>query len=106
MPHIKFIESTGKEHLVTAVDERTLMQAAVDNGVPGIIGECGGSCSCGTCHGFIDERWLDALLPISPDEEALLDGLILRQANSRLTCQIRVTQDLDQLIVRLPKSQL
>jgi 2Fe-2S ferredoxin len=105
MPKIVFIEHDGAEHPVDAAIGRSVMQAAVDNMVPGIVADCGGSCSCGTCHGFIDERWLAKVPAVKSDEGSMLEGLIETQANSRLTCQIDVTPDLDGMIVRLPKSQ-
>lgn len=106
MPKIVFIEHDGKEHVVQAEAGRSVMQAAVDHFVPGIIGDCGGNCSCGTCHGFIDERWKKTLPPVEANEQSLLEGLLEVETNSRLTCQIEVTAALDGLIVRLPKSQL
>jgi len=106
VPKIVFIEHNGGEHVVEGVVGRSVMQAAVDNFVPGIVGDCGGSCSCGTCHGFIDPRWAASLPAIQPNEQSLLEGLLEVRSNSRLTCQIEVTADLDGLTVQLPESQL
>jgi 2Fe-2S ferredoxin len=106
MPKIMFIEHNGTEHEVTAVIGRTVMQAAVDNSVPGILADCGGSCSCGTCHGFVDEAWRSKLPTPQSDERSMLEGLLENQEDSRLTCQIEVTAELDRMVVRLPKSQL
>jgi 2Fe-2S ferredoxin len=106
MPKIVFIEHDGTEHVVQSEAGRSVMQAAVDHFVPGVIGDCGGNCSCGTCHGFIDERWQERLPPVGANEQSLLEGLLEVQSNSRLTCQIDVTAALDGLVVRLPKSQL
>jgi 2Fe-2S ferredoxin len=105
MPKIVFIEHNGEEHAVKADVGRSVMQAAVDNFVPGIVADCGGCCSCGTCHGFVDERWLPVIPPVQANEQSLLEGLLETQSNSRLTCQIEVTAGLDGLVVRLPKSQ-
>jgi len=105
MPKILFIEHNGTEHRVEVHVGRTVMQAAVDNSVPGIVADCGGSCSCGTCHGFVDEQWLARIPTVQPDEASMLEGLLEIKQNSRLTCQIPVTPDLDGMIVRLPKSQ-
>jgi 2Fe-2S ferredoxin len=105
MPKIVFIEHGGTEHVVEAHVGRSLMQAAVDNLVPGIVADCGGCCSCATCHGFIGDRWLGAIPEPQADEKSLLEGLLDTQAGSRLTCQINVTPALDGLVVRLPKSQ-
>jgi 2Fe-2S ferredoxin len=106
MPTIKFIEHDGTEHLVEVETGRSVMQAAVDRMVPGIVGDCGGNCSCATCHGFVETGWLEKLPAAEPFEQSLLEGLLEIQSNSRLTCQITVTPELDGIVVRLPKSQL
>jgi 2Fe-2S ferredoxin len=105
MPTIVFIEHNGDQHEVQAEAGGSLMRAAVDNAVPGIVADCGGSCSCGTCHGFVDPAWIAKIPPAAAAETALLEGLLEQQPNSRLTCQITVTADIDGIIVRLPKSQ-
>lgn len=106
MPKIVFIEHDGTEHFVEAAVGRSVMQAATDNFVPGIIADCGGCCSCATCHGFVDGHWLSKIPAAQADEKSLLEGLLETQENSRLTCQIEITPSLDGLVVRLPKSQL
>lgn len=78
------------------------MHAAVQNGIPGIEGECGGEMSCGTCHVYISEAWLPLLRPQSEDERDLLDVDDRANANSRLGCQIRMTEELDGLTVEVP----
>ncbi|HEY3659039.1 MAG TPA: 2Fe-2S ferredoxin [Steroidobacteraceae bacterium] len=105
MPKIVFIEHSGTEHVVEAEVGRSVMQAATDNFVPGIVGDCGGCCSCATCHGFVDDRWLSKIPAIQAGERSLLEGLLDTQSNSRLTCQIEITDGLDGLVVRLPLSQ-
>jgi ferredoxin, 2Fe-2S len=105
MPTIVFIEHNGEQHAVQVEAGGSVMQAAVENAVPGIVADCGGSCSCGTCHGFVDPAWLAKLPPAGTAENALLEGLLELQPNSRLTCQITVTAEIDGIIVRLPKSQ-
>ena len=99
MPKIMFIEYNGTEHVVEAVVGRSLMQAAVDHMVPGIVADCGGSCSCATCHGFIGQQWLIAIPAAQADESSMLEGLLETQDNSRLTCQIEITPALDGLTV-------
>jgi len=91
MPKIVFIEHNGTEHVVEAVVGRSVMQAAVENFVPGIVADCGGSCS--------------AIPAVQADEQSLLEGLLDTESNSRLTCQIEITPSLDGLVVRLPRSQ-
>jgi len=81
------------------------MQAAVKNGVPGIDADCGGSCSCATCHVYIKEEWLDKVGQASPTEEAMLSLSSDRKDNSRLSCQIPVTEALDGLVVTTPEFQ-
>jgi 2Fe-2S ferredoxin len=103
---VKYIEFDGTEHDVEAVDGRSLMQAAVDNRIDGILGDCGGNCACGTCHGYIDPEFLGLLDPVNEDERAMLSGTLDPQPNSRLTCQLYVKPSLAGLVVRLPKSQL
>lgn len=105
MPRITFIQPTGVETTIDAPTGRSLMQAATDVSLPGIVAECGGCCSCATCHAFIEGDWFDRLPPAGPTELSMLEGLLEFQANSRLTCQIEVTGNMEGLRVRLPKSQ-
>jgi ferredoxin, 2Fe-2S len=106
MPKVRFILHNGKEHTVTGDVGDSAMQTAVDNAVPGIIGDCGGNCSCATCHGYIDADWLDKLSPISEDEAAILEGAMHVESNSRLTCQVKLSEELDGIVIRLPISQV
>jgi 2Fe-2S ferredoxin len=105
MPVIKFIESTGKEHRVEAQSGQSVMQAATANQVPGILGDCGGSCSCATCHGYVDEEWLNRVPQPETHELDMLTCAADVMPNSRLTCQIPVTVDLDGLVIHLPPTQ-
>jgi 2Fe-2S ferredoxin len=106
MPKIRFIEHNGTEHVAEGQTGRSVMQAAVDNMVPGILADCGGNCSCATCHGFVDPAWIDKVPEVKADERSLLEGLLETRSNSRLTCQITVTPELDGMVVCLPKSQI
>jgi 2Fe-2S ferredoxin len=106
MPKIHFILHSGAEHTVEAENGSSAMQAAIDHTVPGIIGECGGNMLCATCHGYVDPAWLDKLEPISQDEAALLDGAMRVESNSRLTCQIRMSERLGGIVIRLPMTQV
>lgn len=105
MPQIKLIEHNGTEHLVEAARGITVMQAAVDNLVPGIVGDCGGACSCATCHAYVDPQWAGRLPPPGEDEQSMLEGVIDQQPNSRLTCQIVIDETLDGMVLRMPASQ-
>ena len=84
----------------------SVMEGAIHNSVDGIVAECGGACMCATCHVYVDPAWLAKLLPIAEDENAMLDSTASpRLANSRLSCQLRVTKELDGLIVKTPPTQ-
>lgn len=101
---ITFIQPDGTATVAAARPGRSLMQVALDHGVRGIVGECGGSMACATCHCHVDPAWLDRTGPMSPGEAEMLDladGEV--RAESRLACQIAVTADLDGLVIRLPK---
>ncbi|HEX4377588.1 MAG TPA: 2Fe-2S iron-sulfur cluster-binding protein [Steroidobacteraceae bacterium] len=106
VPKIKYIESNGTEHVADVSCGKTVMQGALDHGIPGILAECGGSCSCGTCRVHIDDAWRARTGEPSEIEDATMDGHDDTHPAKRLSCQITVTQALDGLIVRLPASQL
>ncbi len=106
MANITYISFDGAETKVDLPDGWNLMQGATMNGVDGIEGDCGGSCGCATCHCYIDEAYVDRLAPISDAEEGMLEFTESpREANSRLGCQIKVTAEMDGMIVRLPEAQ-
>ena len=105
MISITYIEHDGTERSIEARPGSSVMLAAVTNGVPGIDADCGGSCSCATCHVFVNEEWLSKIGEISPTEEAMLSLSPARKENSRLACQIPVTEDLDGLVVTTPEFQ-
>jgi 2Fe-2S ferredoxin len=107
MPKITYIEHGGREHRVQVPLGRSVMRGAVDNDVPGIDADCGGECACATCHVYVDDGWLAATgLPVPGSQEAsMLSFAALAQPNSRLSCQIKVTEALDGLIVRMPEGQ-
>jgi 2Fe-2S ferredoxin len=102
LPRVTFIESDGETFLVGVPVGLTLMDASVRNNLPGIIAECGGMCSCGTCHVFVEEPWQERLNEPELEEEDLLEFLDGRQENSRLSCQVIMTDELDGLVVRVP----
>ena len=105
MPKITYIEHDGTTHEVDASVGTTVMNAALDNLVPGIDADCGGECSCATCHVMVDEAWMATVGGPSETEESMLDLNPERQSNSRLSCQIEVTDALDGLVVQLPEFQ-
>ena len=105
MPKITYIEHSGTTHEINANSGQSVMQVAMSNRVPGIIADCGGSCSCATCHVYVDEAWLGRLPAASSAEKDMIDCALHVQDNSRLSCQIEVKDELDGLVVRLPESQ-
>ena len=106
MANITFIEANGQSTTVNLADGWSLMQGATANGVDGIIGECGGSCACATCHCYVDEARLADLPAASEGELAMLENVASeRRPNSRLACQLKASAALEGLIVRLPETQ-
>lgn len=105
MIDILFIEHNGNEHPVEVATGGSVMLAAVTNGVSGIDADCGGSCSCATCHVYVNEEWIGKVGELSPTEEAMLSLSTDRKENSRLSCQIQLTEELDGLIVTTPEFQ-
>ena len=105
MPKITYIEFDGTEHTVDVRSGLTVMEGAIKNNVPGIDADCGGACACATCHVYIDEAWREKTGSASAMEESMLDFAQNVQPNSRLSCQIKATDVLDGLIVRLPEEQ-
>lgn len=107
MAKITYVEHGGTEHVVDVAPGLTVMEGARDNGVPGLDADCGGACACSTCHVYIDADWIEKLPQKDPMEEDMLDfAWEPDPASSRLTCQIKVTEALDGLIVRLPAKQM
>lgn len=106
MPKITYIEADGRSKSVDLTEGWSLLQGAVTNGVDGILGECGGSCTCGTCHCYVDEARLGELPAPSENELGMLEFVAAeRRPNSRLACQIKATAALDGLVVHLPEMQ-
>jgi 2Fe-2S ferredoxin len=105
MPSITYIEASGESHTVDVPTGNSLMQGAVDNMVSGIVAECGGACSCATCHVFVDKAWTDRTGEPDTYEQEMLAALIDTTDNSRLSCQIPVSVELEGLVVHLPESQ-
>jgi len=105
MPKITYIASNGSSRTVEAVLGSTVMETAIRNAIPGIEAECGGACACATCHVYIDEAWRAKVGEPSPMEEDMLDFGYDVRPNSRLSCQIKVSAELDGLVVRTPEKQ-
>jgi len=107
MARITYIEFNGTEHVIDVAPGLTVMEGARDNGVPGIEADCGGACACSTCHVYVAEDWVDRLPSRDPMEEDMLDFAWQPDpVRSRLTCQLKVSEDLDGLVVNLPEKQI
>jgi 2Fe-2S ferredoxin len=105
MPKITFSDSSGAARTVEAEVGSTVMETAIRNNIPGIEAECGGACACATCHVYVDEAWREKVGGPSPMEEDMLDFGYDVRSNSRLSCQIKMTDDLDGLTVTTPDKQ-
>jgi 2Fe-2S ferredoxin len=105
MAKITYIEFSGTSHVVDVRPGLSVMEGAKTNSIPGIDADCGGGCSCGTCHVLVDPAWLTRVGGRTPIETGTIEFVEDVQPNSRLSCQIRVTEELDGLIVRMPESQ-
>src|SRR5947199_1749393 len=105
MTKINFVDHTGETRSVEVENGATVMEAAIRNAIPGIEAECGGACACATCHVYVDEAWRDKTGSSSAMEESMLDFAENVEPNSRLSCQIKVSDALDGLVVRMPESQ-
>lgn len=105
MAQIKLVEHNGTEHTIDIPAGTSVMQGAVNNMIPGIVGDCGGSCSCATCHAYVRLEWMSKLNPADESEHAMLEGVIDQRPTSRLSCQIIVSDALDGLTLDLPSSQ-
>ena len=106
MPRVTFVEPSGREVVVEAPAGATVMETAIDNGIEGIVAECGGACSCATCHVYVDPAWAARLPARDAQEDGMLDCVIDRRETSRLSCQIVLTKDLDGLVVRVADTQI
>ncbi len=105
MAKITYIGADGTRYEVAAENGSTVMENAIRNGVPGIEAECGGACACATCHVYVAEEWLPKTGGAGPMEEDMLDFAYELRPNSRLSCQITVSDELDGLVVTVPANQ-
>lgn len=105
MAKITFVQHDGKTQTVEAENGMTVMEAAVKNSVPGIDAECGGACACATCHVYVAEDWREASGSRNEMEEDMLDSAFEVQDASRLSCQIKVSDAIDGLVVTVPEKQ-
>jgi ferredoxin, 2Fe-2S len=105
MTKLTFVAFDGSRIDVDAVNGSTVMENAIRNSVPGIEAECGGACACATCHVYVDDAWTDAVGKPAAMEEDMLDFAFDVRPNSRLSCQIKVKDELNGLVVSIPERQ-
>ena len=105
MPKITYVTSDGTRKDVDVENGYSVMEGAVNNNIDGIVAECGGACACATCHAYVDEAWLNRLPAMDDMEDAMLDSAMERRPNSRLSCQIEVTAELDGLVVTVADNE-
>jgi len=105
MPKITFVEHDGTVRTVEAELGSTVMETALRNDIGGIVAECGGGCTCATCLVHVDEKWFARVGPPSEEENQMLDTAFEVKETSRLSCQIKVTEELDGLVVHTPSYQ-
>ena len=105
MPKITYIEHNGKTHLIEVAKGLTVMEGAVQNNIPGIDADCGGSCACATCHIYVDKKWFSKLITKVAAEQDMLDMAFEPKSNSRLSCQLIISDELDGLEVNIPSKQ-
>ena len=106
MAKITYIEHTGKPHTIEVENGLTVMEGAVQNNIPGIDADCGGGMACATCHVYVKDEWFDKINKMNEGEEDMLDQAFEPKKNSRLSCQITVSDELDGLVVNLPSKQI
>ena len=105
MPKITYIEHNGKSHVIEVANGLSVMEGAVQNNIPGIDADCGGSCACATCHVYVEEKWFAKLQKKEEAEEDMLDMAFEPNKFSRLGCQITVNNDLENMVVKMPSKQ-
>jgi len=105
MPKITYIEHNGTLHKIEVANGLSVMEGAVQNNIPGIDADCGGSCACATCHVYVDKKWLDKLPKKESSEEDMIDMAFEPNKFSRLSCQLTVADELDGLVVKMPSKQ-
>ena len=105
MPKITYIEHNGKSHTLEVANGLTVMEGAIQNNISGIDADCGGSCACATCHVYVDEKWINKLPNKESAEVDMLDMAFEPKPQSRLSCQLTVSNELDGMVVKMPSKQ-
>ena len=105
MPKITYIDNEGNSKTIDVENGLSVMEGAIQNNIPGIDADCGGSMACATCHVYVEEKWLNKIQKAEEAEEDMIDMAFEPKKNSRLSCQLIVTDELDGLIVTTPEKQ-
>ena len=105
MAKITYVDHDGTKHLTDVQSGLSLMEGAVKNNISGIAADCGGACACATCHVYVDESWRERIGPSSSLEDSMLEFAQNSRPSSRLSCQVKITDEMDGLVVHLPESQ-
>lgn len=105
MAKVTYIEANGQQYLVELDEGSSIMDGAIANNVPGIDADCGGQCACGTCHVYVEESWSGKLPPPEQQETEMLGFAAVTRETSRLSCQVKMNQTLDGIVVHLPEGQ-
>ena len=105
MPKVIFVLPGGERREVAVENGYSVMEAAINNNIDGIVAECGGACACATCHSYIDEAWLEKMPAMDDMEDSMLDAAYDRKDNSRLTCQLEMNDAWDGLVVHVAENE-
>ena len=106
MAKITYIEHSGKSYTIDVNNGLSVMEGAVENNIPGIDADCGGGMACATCHVYVKEEWFDKINKKNEGEDDMLDQAFEPKKNSRLSCQINVSEEINGLVVNLPEKQI
>ncbi len=105
MPKVIYITADETRHVVEVETGYSIMEGAINNNIDGIVAECGGACACATCHSYVDTAWTDKIPAMDDMEDSMLDAAFERKDNSRLTCQIEMTDDLDGIVIHVADNE-
>ncbi len=105
MPKVIYITADETRHEVAVETGYSIMEGAINNNIDGIVAECGGACACATCHSYVDTAWTDKIPAMDDMEDSMLDAAFERKENSRLTCQIEITDALDGIVIHVADNE-
>jgi len=105
MPKVIYITADETRHEADVETGYSIMEGAINNNIDGIVAECGGACACATCHSYVDTAWTDKIPAMDDMEDSMLDAAFERKDNSRLTCQIEMTDDLDGIVIHVADNE-